>query len=386
MKYLLFLLFVCLIPLASAAHFIVGTVNDAMDGEIANGKEVVLWNPANGINDNLTDIIGPTGNSNADNIYLIDCEMLSTPCQVGDEVRVQVLDEKYISYWVNLSVTGAGYDIAGNITLNSKPNITSLLIDDFIGSSGEIDLQAASIREVVCEAVVEELDGQDLQNIMAEFYHSSLDIGAGDDNNDHYTNDTCGVDYDYGNENESLIYCNLSIWYYANPGIWNCFFQVEDNLSSAANESNSSLVNTLLSVGVPDLLDYSNVNTSQVSDEIQFNITNYGNVMVNLSLTGYGTVEEDGLAMDCDFGNVSIENEKYNLSESNAGSLNLGQADLLHTNISSITVIEEFNLDYRSNEGANDASNLTYWRIYVPVGTGGDCQGNIIFGASQDGA
>jgi hypothetical protein len=386
MKYILLLLFICTLPLASAAHFIVGTVNNALDGQDSNGKEVVLWNPSRGITDNVTDLIGVGGNSGAENIYLIDCEMLNTPCRVNDEVRLKVLNEGdgYISYEVNLSVTGAGYDVAPNITLNSKPSITSILIDDFIGSAGEIDLQAASVREVSCGVIVKDFDGEDLQNTFAEFYHSSSGLGQGEDNNKHYTNNTCNIDYDYGDETESFVVCNFSLWYYANPGTWSCFFQTEDNLSISINSSNTSLVNTLLSVGVPDSIDYSTVDAKKVSEETELNITNYGNVIINLSLTGYGLAEGDGLAMGCDIGNISIEHQKYNLTESNPGELDLGQTDLVYENMSGQTVIREFNLDYRTQDLLNEASNSTYWRIYVPLKSEGNCQGNIIFGASQD--
>jgi len=70
------------LPFCSAAHYIVGIVNDARDQTSANDRTVVLWNPANGINDNLTDIIGVNGNSGADNIYMIDCELLDNECDI----------------------------------------------------------------------------------------------------------------------------------------------------------------------------------------------------------------------------------------------------------------------------------------------------------------
>ncbi len=119
-------LIILIFPLVSAAHYIVGYVNDALDGTSANGYEVVLWNPANGIDDNLTDIIGPAGNSGTDNTYFIDCELLNTPCAVGDEIRVRVLNNgsNYITGFVNITVTGAGYDTMPNLTLNSPPNAT----------------------------------------------------------------------------------------------------------------------------------------------------------------------------------------------------------------------------------------------------------------------
>ncbi|OGJ17898.1 hypothetical protein A3K73_07800 [Candidatus Pacearchaeota archaeon RBG_13_36_9] len=146
-KLLFFLTFaVLLLDLASASHYIVGIVNNAEDGENANGKRVVLWNPSNGINDNLTDIIGPTGNSGADNVYMIDCELLSAPCDIGEEIRVRVLNggDNYISYWVNLSVTGAGYDVAPNITLNSIPNATLVFPVNYGNFSDEVTFNCSA--------------------------------------------------------------------------------------------------------------------------------------------------------------------------------------------------------------------------------------------------
>ena len=120
------IIFILALQTLSAAHYMVGVVNDALDGTSANGYEVVLWNPANGIDDNLTDIIGPSGNSGANNTYMIDCELLNTPCTIGDEIRVKVLNNgsDYITDYVNATVTGAGFDIMPNLTLNSPPNVT----------------------------------------------------------------------------------------------------------------------------------------------------------------------------------------------------------------------------------------------------------------------
>ncbi|OGJ21278.1 hypothetical protein A3K73_05485 [Candidatus Pacearchaeota archaeon RBG_13_36_9] len=373
---------ICMIQLASAAHFIVGRVGDSWYGESANGKEVVLWNPSNGIDDNLTDTIGPTGNSGADNIYMIDCEMLSTPCIVGSEIRVGVVD--YSAYDVNLSVTGAGYDVAPNMSLNSKPNVTSISVDDAItGPSNEIDLIAASKRNVICEIVVEEYDKDALQNAAAEFYHSSSYIGDSDDNNSNYRNASCFKDESYGTEYETKFLCGFDVLYYANPGTWACFFEVEDNLSVSGNGSDSTSVNTLLSVGVQDIIAYEISDADEISGEVEVNITNYGNIMVNLSVRGYGESLEDGLAMKCDIKNISIEHEKYNFTASNPGELSLGQADAVYTNLTSDTVLKKFNLDYRTDDDANDAVNSTYWRIYVPIGASGGCNGNIVFGAFQ---
>jgi len=390
MKFLILVfLLLLIVPTVSAAHYIVGIVNDARDGMGANGHTVVLWNPIAGEDDNLTDIIGPSGNSGADNIYMIDCELLNITCNIGDEMRIEVMDngDSYITNYTNVTVTGAGYDVAENLTLNSPPNITLITVDDSITvPAGEIDLVTAATRTVTCEAIIEELDGQSLKNISAEFFHSSSSYGSLDDNNDHYTNYTCYVDGSYGGPDESQIFCEFEVEYYANPGQWECILKAEDNFSVPGNGSALTIVNTLLSIGLVSSLDFGIVNATSVSSEVELNVTNYGNVMVNLSLSGYAVSEQDNLSMNCSLGrgkNISIGFEKYNLTASNPGSLSLSESETKYSNLTGSPDIKEFNLDYRTNDAQNYAINETYWRVYVPLGVAGDCSGSILFGASQ---
>jgi len=115
-----------LLPTARAAHYIVGRVYDAYDGTPANGHTVVLWNPAVGMQDNITDVIGPSGNSGNDNIYMLDCEMLQNGCSVGDTLNVKVINtgDDYVSETTSVTVSGAGFDVAPDLRLNSKPTVT----------------------------------------------------------------------------------------------------------------------------------------------------------------------------------------------------------------------------------------------------------------------
>jgi len=98
-----------------------------MDGTSPNGLRAILWNASTGLSDNITDTIGPSGNSGTSNVYMIDCESLATPCMVGDLLSIKILEgangTKALNS-VNVTVTGAGFDVAGNITLNSRPNVT----------------------------------------------------------------------------------------------------------------------------------------------------------------------------------------------------------------------------------------------------------------------
>lgn len=94
-------------------------------------------------------------------------------------------------------------------------------------------------------------------------------------------------------------------------------------------------------------------------------------------------LKEMGNAMSCSHGNISIENKKFNLTESNSSAMNFKEFNDNYENLSSSPVIKEFNLNYRQNDLVNDVLNETYWRIYVPSSVSGSCQGNIIFGAVQ---
>jgi len=378
-----------IMPWCSAAHYIVGFVENAKDGTNADGHSILLWNPSVGINDNLSDTIGPLGNSNTNSIYMIDCELLNNGCAVGNILTLKILNngDNYVSGEKNVSVTGYGYDIVNNITLNSPPNISSAEVDDDLTTpANEIDLIPADTKEITCRAIVTEYDGKNsLANSTGKFFDNSIsNYNAADDNNMHYTNNSCYINYSYGNINEAEVLCKFYIWYYANSQNWNCTLDVNDNLSIHSRKGDLTFINPLLALGLNSVIDFNIVNDRDISNESKFNVTNYGNVKINLSLSGYGFRENDGNAMNCSLGeikNISISNERFNLTNSNTREINLSEFGNKYANLTSSPDVKKFNLDYRKNDLINEAINITYWRIYVPRGVYGDCQGNIIFGA-----
>jgi hypothetical protein len=143
---LILLIVIAPIPLASSAHYILGLVNDSQSFVPADSHTIVLWNPLVGTNDNLTDTIGPNGNSMTNNIYMIDCEMLLTPCSIGDILYIRVVDngDSYITDYSQVTVTGAGYDIANELRLNSPPNVTLNTPSNFGNSSGLVRFNCTS--------------------------------------------------------------------------------------------------------------------------------------------------------------------------------------------------------------------------------------------------
>jgi len=271
---------------------------------------------------------------------------------------------------------------------NTAPDVTNVSLDD------PITLVPNSTILVTCMAVVEDFDSDtDIVAVNATLYDplSSFALDT-DDNNHHYTNSSCTFETSYGTFNgydddsyRALANCSFELWYYANAGSWVCNVSAFDTSSSLGINTDTGTVSQLLALGLPDTLDYGLVNATDISVENMTNITNYGNVAVNLSLEGYGVTVGDGLAMNCTLGSIgtiSIEHEKYNLTASNTSVLTLGQADSIYTNLTTNPTIRFFNLTWRSNDSVNDVWKPAYWRMYVPLGVAGNCTGNIIFGAT----
>lgn len=390
MKNKLFILYLFIIifitPYINAAHYVVGIVNNARDGTNANGYTIVLWNSVNGINDNLTDVIGPTGNSHASNIYMIDCEMLNTSCNIDDKISVKVFNngDNYLTSIVNVTITGAGFDIAQNLTLNTPFTITSTLVDDDISNPpNEIDLTTSN-RSVNCEAIVNDLDNDSMILATGQFFDLSKSYyGDSDDKNYHYTNSSCYINDSKGYSGDTWVFCNFQVSYNANSSSWNCTITIEDNNSRYKNGSYNTYINPFLAIDVDPIIDYGSVGPNVVSQEHYLNVSNYGNIKINLSVSGYGMYEGDGNAMNCSSGkNISVYFEKFNLTSSNPGNLILTEFENYYVNLTEDFPVIIFNQDYRKNENYNEAVNKTYWRIYVPVGLrSGGCSGNVVFGA-----
>ena len=279
-----------------------------------------------------------------------------------------------------------GLDNISQISLldvgNSEPVITSIEV------TNPIILSPNSTKLVLCSSIIEEYQGDvDLKNVSAEFYElaSGKSFGSLDDKNDHYTNSSCILDTNYGDSYTAQANCTFEVAYYANPGSWNCTIEVYDFSDFSVRGSNSTEIETLLALGLPDSLNFGIVNATTVSSEAALNITNYGNVEFNLTLEGYAQTRGDGYAMNCSKGSnklINAEYEKYNLTASTAGSLTLSEFENNYLNLTSSPVTKYFGLDYRQSTAAGESSDNTYWRIYVPRGVAGTCEGNIIFGAT----
>lgn len=259
------------------------------------------------------------------------------------------------------------------------------------GGAIGVDLSANSTVIVDVYAIIRDFNGEnDTINASVDFFDDSVkNYGDSPDNNDYYVNTSCAFIPAYGDEYLTSVNCTLAVNYYAfNSSFWNATLLVVDNSSRNATNSDTIAVNTLLAVGLPGSIDFGTVNATSVSAERIANVTNFGNVMINISLSGYASRPGDNLSMNCSLGsikNISIYYAKYNVTDSNTSALTLPEFDSLYLNLTRDPVVRPFGLNFRRDDTNPflDDTNSTYWRMYVPLGVAGTCNGNIVIGATQ---
>jgi hypothetical protein len=266
---------------------------------------------------------------------------------------------------------------------NNYPEILSVIINN--GST--ITLSANTTKTVTFYIVARDWNNEsDISRINVTFFDMSHNFGDANDNNYHYSNDSCVINYTFGTEYEVNATCTIDVWYYANNATWNATAVVTDQSNWTGMGSNKTTINELLAFAMPDSIDYGTVNATAVSEEQVANVTNAGNIIANLSLSGYAVSVGDNWSMNCTRGtvqNISIYYEKYLLNRSVSGTINYTQFQANYTNLTSNPIVRSFNVPQRLNDTWQfiDDTNSTYWRIYVPIGVAGSCSGNIVFGA-----
>src|SRR3989339_554911 len=283
--------------------------------------------------------------------------------------------------------------VGNNVTVTTSlqvgevyPELLNVSIDN---SASSVTLVGNSTKTVLCEGLIRDYNNDStLGNATAElFITSGSSYGGSNDNNLHYTNGSCLINTNFSSwggvsddDYHALAQCNFQIYYYANPGNWNCSLYVNDSVGFSDLQNDSITINQLSSI------DYSVVNSTSVSGEKTVNVSNTGNVILNLSLSGYAVTQGDNYSMNCTLGNIqniSIGYEKFRLNTSITGPLTFSDFEANYTNLSAGATVKRFNLNYRQNDSNDDAINGTYWRVYVPRGVAGNCTGNILFGAVQ---
>lgn len=261
-----------------------------------------------------------------------------------------------------------------NIT-NSRPDVVGIAIyQDINASLQNVTLSAGSLRLVTCNATLRDWNVySDIVYVNATLWHTyTSSLNAADNYTSHYTQTNCtnsgnGVNYTVN------YLCNFSVYYFANNGSWSCNVTSMDSWNQTGSLVNTTNFLPVYALNVTDGLDYGNVGVGDYSGNRTANVSNIGNMAINVSVEGYGTTLHDGLAMNCSLGgNITVQNQRFSLYD-----VDWSQKTNLTSNsqpLVNLTIQKQM-------DASTPMQNTTYWQLYIDStnSPGGNCTGNIVF-------
>ncbi|HIH66540.1 MAG TPA: hypothetical protein HA282_05005 [Nanoarchaeota archaeon] len=289
---------------------------------------------------------------------------------------------------------------------NTPPYILRANMNIFINTGDSaITLTENSQVIVKCNAsLITDANGwQDINKLNGTIYHVSSNHQAADDNNTHYTNQTCSLETGSGTQRGGE--CIFRVQYYANNQTWSCNLTAWDAgvTGSSANLTNATYanftVNDLTALNVPADINFGTINVGDTSLINKTNVTNTGNTILDISIYGYGNgINASDNAMNCTLGtnkNISLYYLRYNVTagrhrdcNSNDFSWTANYWNL--TNYTNAKNWTQFTLPPRTGDADGGvAANYTCWILRVPSTTdglgaadiGGVCRGVIAISA-----
>ncbi len=267
-----------------------------------------------------------------------------------------------------------------NVT-NDRPVVSDIQFYSNI-STVDIDLHPGLTTPVFCNATINDANGyQDINASNATIYYISNSSSTPDNESWHYTNSSCLLSAGSGTTRYSS--CSFDVQYFALNGTWVCNMTARDQELSGSfltgNNASYTNISQLAALNVTNVIDFGQLSPGENStSDFIANVTNLGNIKIDLNLHGYARTDGDNYAMVCEVGNISIGYEKYNLTTASLGYTAM-------TNLSgSIAGFTEPNFNLASAVTSSSPSiKNTYWKIGVPTGTRGQCNGTIVFNAVQ---
>lgn len=269
---------------------------------------------------------------------------------------------------------------------NQAPNI----YDVFVVDTTPIDLVAGGVQTVTCNASFTDANGfDDVTRVEGTLYHDSVSASDAESNVTLYRNESClasgssCIEIPGSGSNNGTCSCQFDVQYFAINGSWRCNITVADIVLNDTENSTTFTINEVLGISLNStILDYGSLSVTETSNLVPINVTNIGNVPLNVTLRGFGGDNESlGInhTMLCEAGsNISFGNQRFSLDNDAAfaSMINLSNQT---------TFIPNLGIPRRVTEATlGNSSNSTYWRLQVPLGPSGICNGTVVYGAVQD--
>jgi hypothetical protein len=303
-------------------------------------------------------------------------------CILGLYLLITLTEGSSAGYYDNTSI-----ESRVNVT-NKIPTVTQVNMYRLSNlAQAGIDLTEGTTTTIICNATVDDWNGwADIAAVNGTIYdQASFNSLSPNDNNSHYFQGTCS---NAQINITALMYsCSFDVWYYANNAAWNCNVSARDlsNATASAIDASNPTFNMLAALNLSaSLMDFGNMQPGDITTnaaEPVINVTNSGNVNINLSVDGFGVTDGDGLAMRCTVGNISLNNLRYNVSNDQNFALSMWNL----TDSKLLSGIPAYIVNRRVDDGDTlklNSTNPTYWKLQVPVGSsGGLCNGTVTFSA-----
>jgi len=282
------------------------------------------------------------------------------------------------------NINGSNYK---NVTVHTEVNITnsrsevlnvSIYEAIFNASVRNITISAGYSKTVYCNATIRDWNGfNDVAYVNATLWHSSSSYDAADDNNTHYTNTSCTINGSVTPPYIGWVVCSFDVWYYSNNGTWMCNVTAMDYQNASGVGNRSTIFYSVYALNVTDGINYGNVPVEEYSGNttgnVTANVSNIGNMDINITVHGYGARFNDNLAMNCSLGgNITIDNERFSSSTSEWDSM---------TTLSGTA--KQTGLTLAKPTDSTITSTPTYWQVYINStnNPGGNCTGYVVFTA-----
>jgi hypothetical protein len=306
-------------------------------------------------------------------------------------IMFSLLFVAYLFYVLPSAISWGPLNNYRNVSVRTTVNITDAMpeiINISCNAGAAVNLVPGDRQNVTCIIQLRDynggntIDGTNGSGVNASFFYYSLNQSNDpDDNNVHYTNDSCLV-----NGSASGWYinwtCSFFPWYYANNGTWRINVSVHDryhNKSYNVSGTGNFSIQPLYALNVTDTINFGDMAVGDTSQNgIQANITNFGNMKINISIYGYGAQNQTSYgayAMICEQRNLTLNTERYSLNATDlwSGMTAITGAPVLIPGLSLLQQQDDLVQVY----------NSTYWKLYVdPISNPfGVCNGTVIFSA-----
>lgn len=270
------------------------------------------------------------------------------------------------------------------VSINAPPSFVTgpTLEDSDIAVANQLDPVPGTTFKVWCNGTANDSNGYaDLASASGVIYGPGSSAGAADDPTNHYSAADCNLSLN----TDGKFSCAFDVQFYALNGTWTCDVNVTDSVGQSTLANDTSDMTQLLAINVPSAtMDFGTmlVGTDTGATDKKVNVTNNGNVRVDLQLDAYknwaAPDNNDVDAMGCSIlGSIPIANVRYSLTPATnyAAKTSFQGAGVLTENT--------FKLAPQTS-GVAGTTKPVYFGLGIPAaGVAGTCNGVLEFTGIQ---